>query len=289
MAIPMKPESEEQVYAGQDLRLPAVDHTNHEGSLAALVRDSTIQAERVLRLWLNDSATTIQAILYPALTLLMLWITLGNSITGATGMPSVYGTVPMITLIAAMSGSIVSALGLNQEIRSGLVGRFWTMPINRAAGLIGRMFAEAIRITITTGAIILVGLAIDFRFEQGAMAAIALFGLPVIFGMGFAVAVTALATISDGAVLVSLVGLVTSLLMFFNTGFVPISPTRRGCRTSSQTSRCRVRSTRCAGCPWAVQLLSPCSKLSRGHSEWLPLSYTLQYGAIDGPRKIPAD
>ncbi|MBJ8347533.1 ABC transporter permease [Antrihabitans sp. YC2-6] len=218
----MKPESEEQVYAGQDLRLPAVDHTNHEGSLAALVRDSTIQAERVLRLWLNDSATTIQAILYPALTLLMLWITLGNSITGATGMPSVYGTVPMITLIAAMSGSIVSALGLNQEIRSGLVGRFWTMPINRAAGLIGRMFAEAIRITITTGAIILVGLAIDFRFEQGAMAAIALFGLPVIFGMGFAVAVTALATISDGAVLVSLVGLVTSLLMFFNTGFVPI-------------------------------------------------------------------
>lgn len=223
MSTPGKHASTESATMKQQLRLPNVDLPHREGSLAALWRDSTIQAERALKVWAHDPATTLQAVIYPALTLLMLWIVLGNSITNATGMPSVYGTVPMITLVASMSGSIVSALGLNQEIRSGLLGRFWTMPINRAAGLIGRMLAEAIRITVTTSLIVIVGLMLNFRFQQGPLAALALFGLPIIFGMGFAVAVTGLATITDGAVLVSLVGLLTSLLMFFNSGFVPVS------------------------------------------------------------------
>lgn len=192
-----------------------------ERAPAALVRHSLIECKRLLVVWSRDLATAIQALIYPALTLLMLHVVLGDSIDKATGMPSVYGQVPMITLVAAMSGAVVSALGFKTEQASGLLGRFWTMPIHRAACLTGRLLAEAIRVTITTLFVIVVGICIGFRFWNGPLAALAMIALPVLFGVAFAVLVTALATISEGVLLVNIVSIINTLLMFFNTGFVP--------------------------------------------------------------------
>jgi len=193
-----------------------------ERAPSAWVRHSLIQCKRLLLVWARDPATTIQTLIYPALTLLMLRVVLGDSISEATGMPSVYGTVPMITLVAAMSGAVVSALGFKTEQATGLLGRFWTMPIHRAAGLTGRLLAEAIRVLITTLFVIVVGICIGFRFWNGPLAALAMIALPVLFGIAFAVLVTALATISEGVMLVNIIGIVNTLLMFFNSGFVPV-------------------------------------------------------------------
>ncbi|MBF6297734.1 ABC transporter permease [Nocardia amamiensis] len=192
-----------------------------EGSVRNWATQSVIQCGRLLRVWARDPATTIQTLLYPALTLLMFRIVLGDSISLATGQPSVYGTVPMITLVAAMSGAVVSALGFKMEKLTGLLGRFWTMPVHRAAGLTGRLLAEAIRVLVTTLFVIAVGFTIGFRFDQGPLAALALIGIPVLFGVAFAVLVTAVATMSEGVMLVNAIGLITTLLMFFNSGFVP--------------------------------------------------------------------
>ncbi|WP_433195686.1 ABC transporter permease [Nocardia sp. CA-107356] len=193
-----------------------------ERALSTWVVHSLIQCKRLLLVWARDPATTIQTLVYPALTLLMFRIVLGNSITAATGMPSIYGQVALITLVAAMSGAVVSALGFKGEKFTGLLGRFWTMPVHRAAGLTGRLFAEAVRVLVTTLFVIAVGFTLGFRFGQGSLAAIALIGIPVLFGVGFAVLVTALATITEGVMLVSLIGIINTLLMFFNTGFVPV-------------------------------------------------------------------
>ncbi|MEU7765411.1 ABC transporter permease [Nocardia sp. NPDC049190] len=192
-----------------------------EDSVRTWAAHSLIQCRRLLLAWARDPATTIQTLLYPALTLLMFRIVLGDSITLATGKPSVYGTVPLITLVAAMSGAVVSALGFKVEKMTGLLGRFWTMPIHRAAGVTGRLLAEAIRVLVTTLFVLLVGFTIGFRFDQGPAAALALIGIPVLFGVAFAVLVTALATVSEGVMLVNIIGIVNTLLMFFNSGFVP--------------------------------------------------------------------
>jgi len=193
-----------------------------ERALSTWVAHSLIQCKRLLLVWARDPATTIQTLVYPALTLLMFRIVLGNSITAATGIPSIYGQVALITLVAAMSGAVVSALGFKGEKFTGLLGRFWTMPVHRAAGLTGRLLAEAVRVLVTTLFVIAVGFTVGFRFGQGPLAAIALIGIPVLFGVGFAVLVTALATITEGVMLVSLIGIINTLLMFFNTGFVPV-------------------------------------------------------------------
>jgi ABC-2 type transport system permease protein len=204
-----------------DVPLPKVPPRS-EQALSAWLRHSGIQCGRLLRVWSRDLVTTIQSLVYPALTLLMFRVVLGDEITAATRVPSVYGTVPMITLVAAMSGSVISALGFKTEKRTGLLGRFWTMPIHRAAGLTGRLLAEGIRVLISTLFVVFVGVCIGFRFWNGPLASIAMIGIPVLFGAGFAVLVTALATVTEGVILVNTVGIISNLLMFFNSGFVPV-------------------------------------------------------------------
>ncbi|CAM4427714.1 ABC transporter permease [Nocardia ninae] len=200
--------------------LPEVAATP-ENSLRNWATHSLIQCKRLLLVWARDPATTIQTLVYPALTLLMFKIVLGKSITSYTGQPSIYAQMALLTLVAAMSGAVVSALGFKGEKMSGLLGRFWTMPIHRAAGLTGRLLAEAVRVLVTTLFVVGVGLLLGFRFNQGPLAGLALIGIPVLFGVAFAVLVTALATVTEGVMLVNIIGIINTLLMFFNTGFAP--------------------------------------------------------------------
>ena len=204
------------------LTFPEPNMALREGSLRALGTHSLIQAKRLLMRWMRDPSTMIQALLYPALMLVMFRVVLGNSISAATGSPAIYGQVPMIALVGAMFGSIVSAVGLKTERKSGLLSRFWTTPTHRAAGLLGRMIAEAVRVLVTTIVIILAGVAMGFRFTQGLQVGILLLLIPVVFGIGFAVMVTFLATVAGDAPLVELVSIFCTLLMFFNAGFVPV-------------------------------------------------------------------
>lgn len=204
------------------LDFPEPNKPYPESSLGALWMHSLIQAKRLLTRWSRDPTTMIQAVLYPALMLLMFRVVLGDSISMATGQSAVYGQVPLIALIGAMFGSIVSAVGLKQERINGLLSRFWTLPTHRAAGLVGRMMAEVVRVFVTTIVIIAMGFALGFRFNQGALAAVGMILIPIVFGLGFAVLVTFLATIAGDAPLVELVSILCTLLLFFNSGFVPV-------------------------------------------------------------------
>ncbi|WP_433564524.1 ABC transporter permease [Nocardia sp. CA-151230] len=212
--------AEQDSWAGHQ-PLPTVKPRS-ERTLAIWVEQSFIQCKRLLIGWMRDPSTTIQTLVFPAATLIMFRIVLGDSIEQATGMPAIYGFVPMVMLVAAMSGSIVSALGFKAEKATGLLGRFYTMPIHRAAGLTGRLLAEAVRVLITSLFVLAVGLALGFRFWYGPAASIAMLAIPILFAIGFAVLVTALATLTEGVMLVAVVGIVQTLLMFFNSGFVPV-------------------------------------------------------------------
>ncbi|MFF2087856.1 ABC transporter permease [Nocardia sp. NPDC058176] len=203
-------------------QLPVV-HTKPESSVSVWFAHSLLQCKRLLMVWLRDPATTIQIIAYPAVTLLMFRIVLGNYITAYSGMPAIYGQAALLTLIAAMTGAVVSALGFKREKATGLLSRFYTMPINKASLLTGRLLAEMLRILITTVIVLLVAVPLGFLFMENPLTNIALICVPVLFGIGFAVMVTALATITEGVMLISLIGILNTLLMFFNTGFVPIA------------------------------------------------------------------
>ncbi|WP_040804187.1 ABC transporter permease [Nocardia concava] len=216
-----KDSTEQDSWAGHQ-PLPVVKPRS-ESALSIWVEQSLIQCKRLLTGWMRDTSTTIQTLIYPAATLIMFRIVLGDSIARFTGIPAIYGYVPLVMLVAAMSGSIVSALGFKGEKATGLLGRFYTMPVHRAAGLTGRLLAEAVRVLITSLFVLVVGIALGFRFWYGPAASIAMIAIPVLFAIGFAVMITALATLTEGVLLVAVIGIVNTLLMFFNSGFVPVN------------------------------------------------------------------
>ncbi|MFI6433683.1 ABC transporter permease [Rhodococcus oryzae] len=200
---------------------PVVTDPPSETSWPALIEHSKLQAGRLLRGWLRDPFTILQAVIYPAVTMLMFWAVLGISITKATGVNSIFGTAPMMTLVGAMFGCIASGLSLKKEWKTGLLARFWILPMHRAAGLVSRLIAESVRIMITTVLIVLVAIPLGFRFTQGPLAAIGMLFVPLLLGLGFATLVTMLSVMAAKAPLVELLSLLCTLLMFFNSGFVP--------------------------------------------------------------------
>src|SRR5690606_22117445 len=75
---------------------------------------------------------------------------------------------------------------------------------------------------VTSLVIFAAGMALGFRFTQGLGPTLLILVVPLIFGLGFAMMVTALATLPGRTPLVETVSILCTLLMFFNSGFVPV-------------------------------------------------------------------
>lgn len=178
---------------------------------------------RQVLVFVRDYPTLLQSLIFPALSMVMFKVVLGDAIGSATGQNSAYRTVPLVVLVAAMFGSIASATRLNRERSTGLLARLYVLPINRAADLTSRVASEMIRIFGTTIVLLLAGHLIGFRFTQGVGPAIGLVLVAMAYGAAFACMTLALAVnAKPGAPLVPYLGLFSSLLMFFNSGFSPI-------------------------------------------------------------------
>ena len=192
-----------------------------ENSPGVLVPQTLVQTKRLLIRWSRDLTTVIETLVVPILLLLTLDTVLGRQISTITGHDALFGSVPMVAVVATISGSSVGAISLIRERVDGLLARLWVQPVHRASGLLSRFVAEAIRILVTTVVILCAGLILGFRFEQGWLAALAWLMVPLIFGLAFATLVTTAAFYSASTTLVEAIALVNAIGIFFSTGFVP--------------------------------------------------------------------
>ncbi|AZG48353.1 ABC transporter permease [Gordonia insulae] len=194
-----------------------------EGSVRAWVGQSGVLAWRQISVMVRDKGTFLQLIIVPILTLIMFKVVLGDAIGSATGQDSTYGTVPLVILVSAMFGSVAAGIRLNQERGTGLLARLYVLPINRAADLTSRLLSEVFRIVVVTALLIAVGSTIGFDITGGVGAVAGIFGVALMFGISYATLVLALAVSArPSAPLVPLLSLVSSVLMFFNSGFSPV-------------------------------------------------------------------
>ncbi|WP_280264582.1 ABC transporter permease [Nocardia wallacei] len=201
--------------------LPVVTARTESGRY--LLPQTAIQTRRLLKRWRRDPLTMAQSLIFPALLLVMLDTVLGRQISAFSGASALYGSVPMVTLVSVMSGSLAGAITLGRERDDGLLARFWVLPVHRVSGLLARIAAEGARILTCTLVLFAVGVLLGLRFRQGWAAAVALVGVPLLYGLGFATLVTAVAVYTAKPALVEAISLGSSLLMFFSTGFVPLA------------------------------------------------------------------
>jgi ABC-2 type transport system permease protein len=164
----------------------------------------------------------LESLVMPVVLLVALNIVLGNGISQLTGHSALYGSVPLIAMVGAMSGSMVGGIGLMRERTDGLLSRLWVLPVHRASGLLSRLAADAVRIVGTTAVIMCAGLVLGFRFRQGILASVAWLLIPATFGVAFTMVVITIALYAANTIMVEATEVVWGLLMFFSSGFVPV-------------------------------------------------------------------
>lgn len=182
-----------------------------------------VMTARVLRRWIRDTATLVESLVMPVVLLVTLDIVLGDNIKAVTGDSALYGSVPLMAMVGAMTGAMVTGISLMRERTDGVLARFWVLPVHRAAGLLSRLAADAVRITLTTLVVMGVGMGLGFRFQQGVGPAVVWVLIPTILGLAFTGAVIALSLYAASTVMVELSEGIWAVLMFFSTGFVPLA------------------------------------------------------------------
>jgi ABC-2 type transport system permease protein len=185
-------------------------------------RQTTLQAGRLLRRWTREPVVLVQALIFPTFLLVVYKLVIGESIIGLTGSNSLYGLVPMCAIVGAMFGAIGAGAALPDERASGLLSRLWALPVHRASALSGRLLAEAGRALVGAIAITAVGVAMGLRLNQGWLAALGFVLVPVLMVIGFATVIIAVGVQAGGKNIITGLSTVCFLLLFFNSGMVPI-------------------------------------------------------------------
>ncbi len=187
-----------------------------------LLSQTVVLTRRLLVRSGRNPMTLVHALLLPVAFLLTLKVVFGDSITSITGENALYRSVPLVALVATMSGSTTGVVGINAERLDGFLARLWALPIDRAAGLLSRLAAETVRLLGTTLVILVAGIILGFRFHRGVAGALLWVAVPVIFGVAFAALATTAALYWPKAVLVEAMQPAIILGATFCTGFVPL-------------------------------------------------------------------
>jgi hypothetical protein len=100
------------------------------------------------------------------------------------GLDYVDYVVPAIFLEAVLIGGMTTALALAQDLQSGIIDRFRSLPTARSAVLAGRTLADTCRSTLALAFMVGLGLLVGFRFHSSVWAC--LVGIALVIGFGFA-------------------------------------------------------------------------------------------------------
>jgi ABC-2 type transport system permease protein/oleandomycin transport system permease protein len=127
-----------------------------------VLADSRVMAARQLRKTLRKPVYIIFAFVQPVMFVLLFRYVFGGAIN--TGdVDYVDFLMPGIIVQTAVFGALMNGIGLNTDVATGVVDRFRSLPISRAAVLFGRTAADIVQNVMTLIVMLLVGVAVGFR------------------------------------------------------------------------------------------------------------------------------
>jgi ABC-2 type transport system permease protein len=93
--------------------------------------------------------------------------------------------IPGIIVQTIAFGGFVTALGLSDDLKKGLMDRFRSLPMSRAAVLTGRTLADVSTNIVQITVVLAVGLLVGFSFKTGVADVIAGIALLLLIGYAF--------------------------------------------------------------------------------------------------------
>ena len=142
--------------------------------------DTAVLLGRSLRHIVRSPDTIITTVVTPIAMLLLFVYVLGGAIQTGAGSYVNY-LLPGILIITIASGVSYTAYRLFQDLQGGIVERFQSMPIARAAVLWAHVLTSLVASLISVFVVLLVALVMGFRSSAGVLDWLAVAGILVLF------------------------------------------------------------------------------------------------------------
>jgi ABC transporter DrrB family efflux protein len=132
--------------------------------------------------------------------------------------------IPGILVQSMAFGGFVTALGIAEDVKKGLIDRFRALPMSRAALLTGRTLADVGTNTFQLAVMIGVGLAVGFSFATGAGEILLGIVLLLLIGFSFSWVFALIGLIASSPEAANAYGFTILFpLTFISSAFVPVA------------------------------------------------------------------
>ena len=146
----------EELTAVEPVRLPR----------SAIFADALVIARRNLTGVARTPQLLVFATIQPVMFVLLFRYVFGGAIH-VPGISYVDFLIPGIIVQTVIFGATSTAVGLSQDMSKGIIDRFRSLPMSRSAVLAGRTIADLARNVFVVLLMIVVGIAVGFRFHNG--------------------------------------------------------------------------------------------------------------------------
>jgi ABC-2 type transport system permease protein len=187
-----------------------------------LVSDTLVIAERNLVRLPRAPELLVAFTVQPIMFVLLFRYVFGGAIS-TPGFSYADFLIPGILVQNIAFGGFVTALGLNEDLHKGLIDRFRSLPMARAAVLAGRTLADVVTNGLSATILVITGLIIGFSFHTGVGQALAGAALLLLFGYAFSWVFAFLGMLVSTPEAANSVGFIAVFpLTFISSMFVPV-------------------------------------------------------------------
>lgn len=147
--------------------------------------DAMVITRRNLLRFIRIPALFVFSVVQPLMFVLLFRYVFGGNLVPIPGVNYVNFLLPGIFVQTAIFGSTNTGIGLAEDLGSGIIDRFRSLPMARSGVLAGRTFADLGRNLVVVGLMIAVGYLVGFSFQAGPFNALAAVGLSLAVGYSF--------------------------------------------------------------------------------------------------------
>jgi ABC-2 type transport system permease protein/oleandomycin transport system permease protein len=184
--------------------------------------DTVVLAARSIRRIQRAPDLLLSFTVQPVMFVLLFVYVFGGAIS-TPGYEYIDFLIPGIVVQTMAFGGFVTALGLSEDLKKGLVDRFRSLPMSRGAVLAGRTLADVGTNTLSLAIMIVVGLVAGFSFGAPASHVVAGIGLMLLFGYAFSWVFAFVGLISSSPESSQAFGFIVIFpLTFISSAFVPV-------------------------------------------------------------------
>jgi ABC-2 type transport system permease protein/oleandomycin transport system permease protein len=241
------------------------------------IADTLVLAKRGLLRIPRQPDLLIGFTIQPVMFVLLFVYVFGGAIQ-TPGYDYVDFLMPGIITQSIAFGGFVTALGLSDDLKKGLIDRFRSLPMSRAAVLAGRTLADLATNALSLVVLVTVGVIVGFSFHNGVPEVVAGFALLLFFGYAFSWVFACIGLFVSSPEAANAVGFTLIFpLTFASSAFVPVASMPEWLQSFAEVNPITVM----VDAIRALWLGAPA-----GNSVWEAVAWTIAFIAVFAPIAI---